>query len=169
MRHFPSRSTFRTALVLLLACAVLAASGCSWFRRNSPYNQSAETRPLEVPPDLDRPNTDAALGTPSSVTRSAVSAAAPAAANTGFTVAGERDAVFARVGEALAATPGVTIASKAELLGAYDVSYEGSNFLVRVTPVDAGIYVSAVDPRGAAASGEAPAKLIAAIKAALGG
>jgi hypothetical protein len=40
---------------------------------------------------------------------------------------------------------------------------------VRVTKVDAGVYVSAVDPRGMPASAEAPAKLIAALKAALGG
>ena len=77
--------------------------------------------------------------------------------------------MFAKVGDALAAIEGVTIASRAQLLGTYDVSYEGSNFLVRVTTVDAGVYVSAVDPRGLPATGEAPAKLIAALKAALGG
>lgn len=201
----------RTAVLAVLVVSVFAASGCRWFRRNNPYNQSAETRPLEVPPDLDRPNTAAALGGPTSVTRSTMSstpmqaapatqapataapaaeaqaaapgapapaaatpaavlpAAAPAAAGSGFTVTGELDAVFNKVGEALATVPGATVASKAQLLGAYDVNYEGSNFLVRVTKVDAGVYVSAVDPRGVAASGEAPAKLMAALKAALGG
>jgi hypothetical protein len=69
----------------------------------------------------------------------------------------------------LAATEGVTVASRAQILGTYDVSYGGANFLVRVTAVDAGVYVSAVDPRGLPASGEAPQKLIAALKAALGG
>ena len=53
-------------------------------------------------------------------------------------------------------------------LGVYDVSYQGSNFLVRVSAVDAGAYVSAVDPRGQPATGEAPSKAIAALKAALG-
>lgn len=176
MRHPPLSQAARCAVLALLVASVFAASGCRWFRKNSPYQQSAETRPLEVPPDLDRPNTDAALGAPASVSRSAISgtpvagqAATPAAAGAGFTVQGERDAVFAKVGEALAATAGVTIASKAQLLGAYDVSYEGSNFLVRVTKADAGIYVSAVDPRGVAASGPGPAKLLAALKAAVGG
>lgn len=190
----------RTATLALLVVAVFAASGCRWFRRNNPYNQSAETRPLEVPPDLDRPSTAAALGAPTSVTRSGMAgtpvqgaapaqssagqpAAAPAAAvqapaaqgpaapasGSGFTVPGERDAVFDQVGEALAAVPGATIASKAQLLGTYDVNYEGSNFLVRVTKVDAGVYVSAVDPRGVAAGGEAAAKLMAALRTALGG
>jgi len=192
----------RTATLALLVVAVFAASGCRWFRRNNPYNQSAETRPLEVPPDLDRPSTAAALGAPTSVTRSGMSGtpvqgAAPAqppagqpavaqppaaqapasaaqspaasASGSGFTVPGERDAVFNQVGEALAAVPGATIASKAQLLGTYDVNYEGSNFLVRVTKVDAGVYVSAVDPRGVAAGGEAAAKLMAALRTALGG
>src|SRR3546814_14646871 len=50
----------------------------------------------------------------------------------------------------------------------YDVDYEGSKFLLRVTKVQAGAYVSAVDPRGLPASGDAPVKLVAAPKAALG-
>ena len=80
---------------------------------------------------------------------------------------GTRDAVFARVGEALAATTGVTIASRAQLLGTYDVNYGGSDFLVRVTAVEAGVYVSAVDPRGMPASSEAATRLIAALRSAL--
>lgn len=162
----------RHAGLAVLVVSILAASGCSWFRKNSPYSQPAESRPLEVPPDLDRPDTAAAVGSPSSVTRSSMSGApvqgATAAAAAGFTVSGEPDAVFDRVGEALGALPGVTVASKAQLLGTYDVNYEGSNFLVRVTRTEAGSYVSAVDPRGVAAGGDAPAKLLAALKAALG-
>jgi uncharacterized lipoprotein len=186
MHHRP---LFRFA-VLVLALAVLAASGCRWFRKDSPFEQSAETRPLEVPPDLDRPNTDSAVGASSSVARSTLSPAQPAGATatttpapaagapqsapagavgSGFTVAGERDAIFARVGEALAAVPGVAVASKAQLLGTYDVTYENSSFLVRVTKVDAGVYVSAVDPRGVPATDAAAAKLMASLRSALGG
>jgi len=87
----------------------------------------------------------------------------------GFTVPGERDAVFAKVGDALGGIAGATIASRAQLLGTYDVDFEGSKFLVRVTKTDAGVYVSAVDPRGLPAAGEAPVKLMAALKTALGG
>src|SRR5690606_33663815 len=92
----------------------------------------------------------------------------PAAANTGFTVPGTRDEVFNRLGEALTAA-GATIASKAQLLGAYDVSYEGGHLLVRVTEVQGGVYVSAVDPRGVPATGEAPDRLMAQLRAAFGG
>ena len=73
------------------------------------------------------------------------------------------------VGEALAGIEGVAIASRAQLLGTYDVSYEGASFLVRVSAVDADAYVSAVDPRGLQATGAAPTKLLAALKAKLGG
>lgn len=170
----PSKLVFRAAVAAALAVAVVGASGCRWFRKGDDlYAQSPENRPLEVPPDLDQPDTSGAMKMPpagGSVTRSSMPApAASTATGTGFTVSGDHDAVFEKVGEALAATTGATVVSKAQLLGTYDVDYEGSKFLVRVTRVDAGSYISAVDPRGLPATGEAPVKLIAALKAALGG
>lgn len=164
----------RSRPVALLAVAVLLAtvvSGCSWFRKDSAYQQPPESRPLEVPPDLDRPNTDAALGGSQSVMRSSMgSGGAPAtpAATTGFNVAGQRDAVFGQVQQALAGVPGVTIANSAQLLGTFDVSYEGSNFLIRLAQSGDQVNVSAVDPRGVPASAPAASKLMAALKAALG-
>ncbi|NUS38677.1 MAG: hypothetical protein HOQ02_06590 [Lysobacter sp.] len=153
--------------------ALVAASGCHWFHKpDKAYRESAESRPLEVPPDLDKPNTEGAMAptdTTRSVMRSTLSTPAATADASGFTVQGERDAVFAKVGEALAGVQGVTVASKAQLLGTYDVSYEGANFLVRVTAVTGGVYVSAIDPRGTPATDAAPLKLIAALKGALGG
>lgn len=171
-----TRFSTPTASVLLavLVLTVFSTTGCRWFRKDTGFQQTGENRPLEVPPDLDRPNTDAALGGAGSVSRSSLpsrpaASGAVAAQASGFTVQGERDAVFTRVGDALAAIPGVTIASRAQLLGSYDVNYEGANFLVRVAAADGGVQVSAVDPRGVAAGGEAPAKLIAALRTALGG
>ena len=42
-----------------------AVSGCSMFGKKSElYTQSAESRPLEVPPDLDRPSADRAMALP---------------------------------------------------------------------------------------------------------
>jgi uncharacterized lipoprotein len=100
----------------------------------------------------------------------AASPGAPSAAtsSTGFNVATGRDDAFARVGAALDTIEGVNIASRAQLLGTYDVSYEGSNFLVRVVAVEAGSYVSAVDPRGLPASGDAATRLMAALRSKLG-
>ena len=164
-----STSSFLRPLALAtLAIAILGVSGCKWFRKGNPdYAMSAETRPLEVPPDLNLPNTAGAMKLPPAST-SLVSQETATASATSFHVVGSRDEVFSKLGTALGAVEGVTIASRAPLLGTYDVSYEGSNFLVRVASVETGTYVSAVDPRGIPAAGAAPAKLIAQLKAAIG-
>jgi uncharacterized lipoprotein len=162
--------TFRApkaAAPLVAVLLVAGLSGCHWFGKKAElYTQSAESRPLEVPPDLDRPSVDKAIALPS--TGASAPASAPVAvAATGFSVAGERDAVFAKVGEVLAATAGVRIASKADILGTYDVDYMDAKFLIRVTKAGDGAYVSAVDPRGLPPTGEAAGTLIGALKAAL--
>jgi uncharacterized lipoprotein len=161
---------FSSSLVrpLALVLLVVSVAGCSWFKKGAKgdYALAPETRPLEVPPDLNLPNTSGAMQIPAA--SQATAAAAPAAAG-GFTVAGTRDEAFTRVGEALAGVEGVTIASRAQLLGTYDVSYEGASFLVRVSGVEAGAYVTAVDPRGLPATSPAATKLLAALKAKLGG
>ena len=61
----------------------------------------------------------------------------------------------------------MAIASKAQILGTYDVDYMGAKFLVRVTKAGDGAYVSAVDPRGLPPTGEAPVKLVGVLKAAI--
>ena len=164
----------RSLAVAALAVAVLGTSGCSWFRKtNDLYAQSPESRPLEVPPDLNLPDTSGAMKLPGdsteSVTRSSMAPRPAAAEGVGFTVQGDRDEVFNRIGEVLASTEGVAVASKAQILGTYDLDYQGSKFLLRVSKTGEGAYVSAVDPRGMPASGEAPAKLVSDLKAALGG
>ncbi|MCC8363556.1 hypothetical protein LK996_10780 [Lysobacter sp. A6] len=171
MRHHVSLKFVRTAVGAALVVGLLA--GCSWFgKEDKLYKDDIASRPLEVPPDLDRPATDAAMKMPPvAPTASSVSGTPAGAGSTplGFTVPGERDAIFAKVGDALGTVQGVNVASRAQLLGTYDVDYEGAKFLVRVTKTDAGVYVSAVDPRGLPASGEAPVKLMTQLKAALGG
>jgi uncharacterized lipoprotein len=170
MRH--TRSLSHLAVAAVVAFAVLGTSGCKWFRKtNELYAQSPESRPLEVPPDLDRPNTSGAMALPpvaGSVTRSDMATPAASQPN-GFPVSGTRDEVFDRVGQALAGVQGLTVVNRAQILGTFDVDYEDAKFLVRVTPTESGAYVAAVDPRGLPAAGESPAKLIAALRAALGG
>lgn len=165
-------SLSRVAVGALLI-GLVATAGCSWFRKGSNplYAATPEQRPLEVPPDLDRPRTDGAMAVPNgsvSASDRAPIAAPTAASPIGFTTAGSRDDAYAKVGTALAKIDGLTVASRAQLLGAYDVNYEGANFLVRVSAVEAGAYISAVDPRGLPATGEPPTKLIAALKEAIG-
>ena len=77
-----------------LAIAVTASSllaGCGWFHRhsekqNDEYKTSVQERPLEVPPDLDKPNTAGALTIPQASPNAG--AAAPAAANVSAAPAG---------------------------------------------------------------------------------
>ena len=171
------RTMSRTALGSALLVALVATSGCSWFRRTDDlYAQAPQNRPLEVPPDLDVPAGHGAAAPAGSVTASQAIAAAPGAAPapattanaaTGFMVEGNRDAVFARVDAALAGIDGVEVASRAELLGALDINYMGSNFLVRVSDAQGGSYVSAVDPRGTPANSEASTRLIALLQESL--
>jgi uncharacterized lipoprotein len=182
MRSYVSLPRAVVAGVLLVA-----VSGCGWLRNtNELYVEAPENRPLEVPPDLDLPRTGDAAAATGSVTASGTVAAAagsapaggsaappagavPAAAGpSGFTVAGNREDVFARVDTALAAIEGVSVASRAELLGVFDVNYQQANFLVRVSDVDAGAYVSAVDPRGMPVTDAAALQLIEQLQAALG-
>ena len=165
----------QSATVATLALALVALPGCSLFRGDAnAYQLPPDQRPLEIPPELVVSAEGEAIadGTQSAL-RSETGAQRPAgtavASGTGFNVAAPRDQVFARLGEALAAVDGLEIASSARLLGAYDVSYRGSNFLVRVVEVEAGAYVSAVDPRGLPAEGEGPMALMAQLKTALGG
>lgn len=169
-----SRLARASAAVLLAFTAVAMLGGCSWFRKGpkGDYALGAEARPLEVPPDLNLPDTSGAMALPpaSGAARPANSGGAgPAASASGFTTPGSRDEVFAKVGTALEGIDGLVIASRSQLLGTYDVTHQGGNFLVRVVGVDNGAYVSAVDPRGVPATAEAPKQVIAALKAALGG
>lgn len=157
-----------TVRASLLAVAIAAtATGCGWFHKGSKlYAGPAESRPLEVPPELDTSSATTAT-TASGVTASGAQQAAMQASALGFTVAGSREEVFAKLGDALGAVPGVAISNRAPLLGAYDVTYSGANFLVRVSAGENGSYVSAVDPRGLPATGDAARRLVAALKAAL--
>lgn len=116
------------SLALLATATVAATSGCSWFHKGArgDYALAPEARPLEVPPDLNLPDTSGAMKVPTlaSTTQQQTNTPPSASANSGFTVPGERDEVFGKVGAALADIPGLTIASKAQMLGSYDVSYE---------------------------------------------
>jgi len=170
MRHSPT-AVRALSLALLAVATTVTATGCFHRGARGDYALAPEMRPLEVPPDLNLPNTAGASQVPAlaSAARPTQANAAAQPAQGGFTVSGSRDDVFGKLGDALATVEGVTIASRAQLLGSYDVAYEGSNFLVRVVAVDAGAYVSAVDPRGLPATDAAALKLMGALKAKLGG
>lgn len=126
---------------------------------------AASATPAGVP---DAPEATAAAVPAPAPAPSMAPTAPVAGVSTGFTIQGSRADTFARVDAALAAIEGVSVASRAELLGVFDVNYQQANFLVRVSEVESGAYVSAVDPRGMPATGEAAVQLIAQLQAALG-
>lgn len=165
----------RLALPVVLAMSIVGLSGCKWFHKGpkGDYALAEQERPLEVPPDLNVPSTAGAMQVPTVATGAAAGAgqqSGPSSVNTsGFNVAGTREEVFTRVGQALGTVDGLTIASSAQLLGSYDVSYQGQSFLVRVSPTASGTYVSAVDPRGVPANGPEATRLMAELKNKLGG
>jgi uncharacterized lipoprotein len=55
----------RLYLVTLSVAVILATlSGCSWLGNKPDYQKSQESKPLEVPPELDRPSNTSALTVP---------------------------------------------------------------------------------------------------------
>lgn len=82
----------------------------------------------------------------------------------GFIIVGGKDEVFVKVGIVLEGVEGVIIVSCVQLLGLYDVVYEGSNFLVCVVVVDVGVYIFVVDLCGLLVIVEVLVKLIVVLK-----
>jgi uncharacterized lipoprotein len=140
--------------------AVIAScllSGCGFFNRhfqkqNDEYKTSVQERPLEVPPDLDKPNTASALvippagsaasapatdtssATPPTAATPATSATPPVAVSTapGVTLAGDslqiNDAVdnaWNRVGMALERSGAATVLARDEAGRSFDVQTTG--------------------------------------------
>ena len=136
----PIRSNVRPALsraarfatFAALSAVLLGASGCHWFHKKNIYATEGDQRPLELPPTFDQAAADRAAEQTGPVTRSSM-AGDPAVRASSFSVSGDRAAVFAKVGEALANVQGATVANRAQLLGAYDIDYAGETFLVRIT------------------------------------
>lgn len=163
-----SKSSSSFVAVIALSITVASVSGCSWFHRgNKLYAASAESRPLEVPPELDTTTVAARSAPAGGSTTASATQQAVSQASVGFKVAGSRDEVFNRLGEALAKVEGLTITSRAQLLGAYDVTYSGASFLVRATATEGGVYIAAVDPRGLPVTADAARQLIATLRTSL--
>lgn len=159
-------STPRLMRPLLLGAVVLAlasASGCNWFKHKSSYAQSVENRPLEVPPDLDLPNTSAATTLPTA----AGLGGAQATAGADISLADTATVAYPKIGKVLEGINGVVINGRAEALGSYDVTYQGQSFLVRVQDSSSGSRLLALSADGRILSTGPAAELLAAIKSKL--
>lgn len=195
IRHFP----VRVALASALAVAVLASSGCHWFHRggNADYQKSVENRPLEIPPDLDKPAVDASMQipsgnrgastiTPRSVPPAAstiapasiapVSSSTPAPASTApaagsdasFTVTDTPAGTWARMGSALAHIDGVAISQRAQVLSSYEVRYKGATFLLRASTEGTASRVIAIGTDGQVTHSAEANELLGLLQARIG-
>jgi hypothetical protein len=146
-------------LVGVAAMAIVLAGGCSWLGHKSDYKASREANPLEIPPELDRPDTSASTSLPA-----VSSVSAPRSTGEGRLSMAASEA-YPKVGEALAAIPDVVVNGRAETLYSYDVTYKGESFLVRVLDATGGSRLVALASDGRMLNTGAPAELMAAIKA----
>ena len=175
-------SPIRVALASALALAVLASSGCHWFHRgNADYQKSVENRPLEIPPDLDKPAVDASMQIPSGNAdnaRRGVSSVPPAASSIAPTIAAGGDASFIvtdtaagawmRLGNALGRLDGVAITQRAQLLNSYEVQYKGATFLLRANAEGTASRISAIGADGQALHSAEANELLGLVRGRIG-
>lgn len=152
--------------VAVCAALVVTLAGCSWFRGKSGYEMAPESRPLTIPPDLDTPPTDPTLVIPEP--RAAAPARAPAAPSSAFEIADSREGALRRLGLALERIDGVEVTGSAQALGAYNVRYEGEDFLVRVVEAGGSVRIEAVGGNGAVINTGAAGKLLGLLLQRLG-
>jgi len=93
-------------VVMLAVLAPVALGACSLFKNKSDWDQAVENRPLEVPPDLDRPVASGNLVVPEGGTGSGAAAAMPPGGRTttgidGLHVEDTPDGTWQRIGTAL--------------------------------------------------------------------
>ncbi len=149
------QSTFaaRMTMAVLISAALLASSGCHMLKRsdgsfrllprphNSDYTRSVESRPLDVPPDLDTPATDPTMQIPGARASGDAGAAADGPA---FSLQDTPAGSWERLGKALDHVDGVSVAQRSQLLNSYEVQYKGARILLRVSPNGAGSRIDAV-------------------------
>lgn len=159
----------RASTIALISIALVSLSGCRLFRSNTGYTDSPESRPIEVPPDLDTPRADPSMHVPA-VDASAVSTPVAQAPVTGtpFAVADTVDSTWKRLGIALERIEGVTVADRAQLLSAYGVQFEGEEFLIKVSADGDNSRISAVSASGGEVNSGAAGKLLGLLKQRLG-
>lgn len=170
----PTPGKARTLLAMAALAALVATSGCSMFRSKTGYESSPESRPLEVPPDLTLPRSDSAMAIPqvrggAAATSATVPGTVPAAAaGSGFSISDSVDSAWQRVGVSLGRIDGVDILNRAQVIGAYEVRFGGSDFLIRVQAEGSGTRVSATAADGRALTSGPAAELLGILRGRLG-
>ena len=171
-----SPSFTRPLLIAVIGVALLTQGGCVWLRakfaNTAVYESSEQGNPLEVPPDLDRPNTAAGIAipdvTPNPMTQGTPAAPVAAVAADGFVLADTVESAFRRVGVALGKIDGVTLGESAEAAGTHAVTFQGTPMLIRVEAAGDGARIFAAGTDGTPLTSGPAATLLATLKARLG-
>ena len=182
-------SPFRPLLAALVGVALLSSSGCVWLRtkfaNTAVYEDSEQVDPLEVPPDLDVPDSSAGVAipnvTPNPRTQGVAAGSAPPAAAPvpvpvpvtavgadGFMLADTTESAFRRVGVALGKIDGVVPGESTQSPNTHTVTFLGTTMLIRVDAAGDGSRVSAAGLDGTPLTTAAAVQLLALIKARLG-
>jgi uncharacterized lipoprotein len=163
-----SNSFLRGALFATLVAALAAGSGCSWFRGKSGYESSPESRPLEVPPDLDAPVSDPGMKVPAVAgAKSPATGSQGAATGAPFVLSDALDGAWRRVGVALERIEGVSIGERDQVQSVYNVTYDGQSFMIKLAADGEGTRVSAAGQDGSELDTGAAGRLLALLKARL--
>lgn len=171
----PTQRALLAALVLILA----GSGGCGWFggkKRASIYASSPESRPLELPPDLNAPATDPTMvlpelpgqAPPAGVGEAPPAAGGGATAREGFQLSDTPASAWRRLGLALARIEGASVVSAAQVLGSYEVNFGGQTFLVRAQAEGEGTRISAVSTDGKPLTSGPAAELLGLLRKRLG-
>lgn len=132
------------SIMLCMIAAASVLSGCGYMRskfgaKPDRYKNSEQRKPLEVPPDLERPNTTGALVIPEagttrtldssvSVDRApAMGALAAVDAGEGFFVTDSVESTWSRIGLALERSGAATIESRDESNKSYAIRASGKS------------------------------------------
>lgn len=115
---------------LAVAVLALALGGCSMFGVRSDYEQARETRPLEIPPELDAPAQSGTMRVPEvagatdagAAPASSVPSAIPAGEESSLAVADGVSGTWRRVGLALERSGVAEITARDEAAATYTVS-----------------------------------------------
>ena len=159
----------RSTVIFAISTALLA--GCSLFhhKKDNYYSKAQETKPLEVPPDLDTPPTSNELtvpapGSPSTTTASTTTSSAPPQVSPGGDSLHVADSVghaWTRVGLALERAQVGTISERNETAHSYTLDVEGLRASAPAAPAEHHWYTRIMHPFGGGgsngASSSAPA------------
>ena len=143
--------------------ALVLVVGCSWLRADSGYEKSPEARPLEIPPELDAPSPANVMQVPA-----ASNVAAAPRQSSAFAIDDTVDNAFRRIGLALKRIDGVEVLQKADALSAYNVRFQGEEFLIRAATAGNRVQVQAVQANGSSVETAAAGELLGRLRERLG-